>query len=245
MNHFKTQKTKNQMFSKILNIIFGVVIIILCFLLLNTCSKKEAFEKINEANKDTLNTFRDKEGLHHAEIQVLEGSISDLMKLNSKKDSTLKKLQAIVDKNTKSATILGTKTNNHGTTSTTVTYTNHTVIEVTDTTKVFRVDTIYPTYSTTWSDRWSKGAITATKDSIHRDITFFNEFEIKETLKRDHFWQEKKSIIEVKSNNPNTETIELKTFTKGGKKARPVIVFVSGVLAGVVLTTATAIYILK
>ncbi len=224
---------------KLYNILSIAIVLILFFLLFRTCESKENFEKIVEASKDSLTTWRDKNGLEHAKISVLEGSVSDLKKLNSQKDSSLRKLQAIVDKKTTMAIVLNTTTHNKGKGKTTV------IVDSSEHHIVF--DTVHQgdcppcpklTYTTTVNEPWLKGNIIATRDSFHYDLKTFNEYNIVEKREREKFWKEKTLKIEITNKNPNTSTTGIKAWVDQKPKVRRGIIFGLGVIAGTAATIA-------
>lgn len=216
---------------KLYNILSIVILFALCFIIFRTCESKENAEKINEQNKDSLVAWRDKSGIEHSKISVLEGSVGDLKKLNSQKDSSLRKLQALVGKNTTSAIVLNTATTIKGSGKTTVTSPGEHQI-IFDTVSLGDCPPRNPTYSTTINDAWLKGTIIATPDSFKYDLKSFNEFDIVETRKREKFWKEKTLKIEITNKNKNTETTGLKAWTEAHPKVRRGFIFVGGVIAG-------------
>ena len=71
----------------------------------------------------------------------------------------------------------------------------------------------YPTYATEWSDEWSKGEITASKDSIFRSVQMRNEYEVTIGKKKNGLFKDREHEVTVTNLNPNTYTDELRTFT--------------------------------
>ena len=109
------------------------------------------------------------------------------------------------------ATVASTSTSERGTT---VTEVEH------DTITIDGREYIYPVYKSEWDDEWSQGYITASKDSISRQIFVRNEFEITQGWQRDKWYKEKKPVVKIKNLNPNTETEELRSFVVEEKKKR-------------------------
>lgn len=223
---------------KYFNIIISAACIILAFLLFKSCQKNEEgenFQSMYLSSKDSLRNYIDKDGLHVSEINVLTGSMNNLKNLIAGTDSTLRRLQMVVNKNTQSATILLSATHNNGS-SGTITTGRDTIIKDS-------ITYIYPQYTTTWNEKWSKGKITANKDSIYRSFTTFNDFEMSQD------WQKQKIkgklfkrpilVSKIKNLNPNTETIDLKSFSKEAPKQRKLLTFAVGVVAG----SAATIYL--
>lgn len=229
---------------KLYNILSVVILLVLCFIVFRACESKENAEKLNEQNKDLLITWRDKAGLEHAKISVLEGSVSDLKKLNSSKDSTLRKLQALVDKKTNSAIVFNVSTTSKGKTKTNISHSgNHHIVfkpnnESVDTIKTN--NSIFeniepcplPTYYTTIDEPWVEGTIIANADSTYHDIKFKNEFNIVEKRERKYFWKEKTLKLTITNLNPNTTTTDLKVWIDKKPKFRRGFVFVTGVIVG-------------
>lgn len=220
---------------RLYNIVSIVILLVLCFIIFRTCESKENAEKINEQNKDSLTTWRDKAGLAHAKISVLEGSERDLKKLNSQKDSSLRKLQALVGKNTTSAIVLNTATTIKGKGKTTVTNPDEHHL-IFDTISLGDCPPCNPTYSTTINETWLTGTIVAKSDSTEYNLKSFTELNIVETRKREKFWKEKTLKIEVTSLNPKTQITGLKAWTEAHPKVRRGFIFVGGVVAGSVGT---------
>lgn len=214
------------------------ICIVLAFLLFKSCEKNEdadTFNKMYHAAHDSLRTYIDKDGHHIAEINVLQGSMRNLKNLIAGTDRTLRRLQTIVNKNTTSATILLSRTQNNGSTKT--------ILVPGDTVIKDSITYIYPQYTANWDEKWSKGRIIANKDSVYRDFTTFNDFELKQEWKKqkvDGKWFKKKMLVsEIKNLNPNTQTVNLKTFSKESPKQNKLLTFGLGAMAGI----ATTIYI--
>jgi hypothetical protein len=206
--------------------------IILALLLLRSCDKADDFEDLYSASQDSLHKTVNKLGQETTKTALLYGEFDNFKKITKNtQDSILKRLGEMVDKNTISAIILQNRTRERGSSST-ITTGRDTVIK-NDT--VF----IYPEYSASWSERWSKGTIKANKDSVIRDIISMNEFEIKQKWERQKFLSPKQAIIEVLNKNPNTETVNLKSFTLKPPKRNTALKIAGGIgigfLAGILL----------
>jgi len=165
-----------------------------------------------EAAQDTLSQTRNELGEQVSSIALFKADKKkDFLKMKSN-DSTIIALQKVVKEykgKLKTATVLGTSTNDNGSSSTVTDY-----------------DTIYtdtgnymsPIYKTDWEEEWSVGKIVATKDSISRNIKVKNKFELtigEEESKRGWFkkLRKKESLVTITNKNPNTVTTELRTFT--------------------------------
>lgn len=232
---------------RLYNILSIVAIFVLAWFFMQTCEGKKRAEKINEQSKDSVTIFKDKYNREHAVISVLEGSVSDLKNLNSTKDSSLKKLQALVDKKTRSAIVFNTTTHNNGSSPTTVITTtiageHHITFDANnnaiDSADINLVPCPVLTYSTEVNDTWFKGTITASKDSIRYKLKTFNEYNIKETYAREKFWKEKQGKVEITNLNPNTSTTDVKMFKLANPKLRRGFIFIAGVVVGGVGTLA-------
>ena len=225
---------------KLYNFILTIICIFLAIFLFRSCKENEENIELFNASQDTLRQSRNELNQQVTKITIMQGQVKDLKRLNSSKDSTLKKLQALVDRKTNSATVIGTVTHNSGSSGTVITF--ETPIHTHDISFSGKVcpcdslihDTIYPIYSTQWNERWSKGKIIANKDSIIRDVITFNEFSITEKWEREKWYKEKKLVLTIVNSNPQTETVELKTFRVTQKKGKKITWFSVGAIAGAV-----------
>lgn len=191
------------------------VYIILLFLIYVFVVQKEraALEtkvSLYEGAQDTLKLERNKYGQQEGEIEMLVASNEKYLLDMESRDSTIIKLQSVVKDykgKLSSASVIGVSTTSGGTTTTIIT----------------RVDTVrsplgevtvYPTYQTSWDTRWSKGFIIATKDTIQRQDSIRNEFEITQGFKkRNGLFKPRVPVVNIKNLNPNTVTNELRSFT--------------------------------
>lgn len=184
-----------------------IAVIVLAFSNMRSCTNAREFGKLYNASAGELQTSRNNLGQEKATNALLYGEVSDLKKLNAGKDSTLSRLQELVNRKTISATVFNTITSSS--------VSSATVTEVYDT--VF-IDTckalLYPRYTTNFENDWERFNITATKDSFDIDYSVFNRYEFKQEWERYGFLKTKKrAITGVLNLNPNTETKELQTFT--------------------------------
>lgn len=217
------------------------IIIALCVLLQNACNKSTQLSEMVSAANDTLHNTINKLGQEQTTTADLRGSVSDLKSLNSSKDSTIKKLQQIVDKNTSSATVLFSKTSSSSTTATVVTKINTVTVIVDrpvirhDT--VFQIDTVYkyPTYRTITKSRWDSISAVANKDSFKIDYTVYNEFDLKTEWQSQGIFKPKKCIASVLNNNPKTKTLEFKTFEFEAPKHRRWVDWLEGAGAAAII----------
>lgn len=183
-----------------------LLVAILSALLLRTCNKASDAQSNADAYRaanDTLHKTIDERGREVTETRLMLVDYNSIKHELHTADSTVRKLQALVDKNTIGATVLNTTTHDAGTTHTTVS--NSTIVTRHDT--VF----VYPTYSTTWAERWSNGSITANKDSVHRDVRMINEYDIKQSYQRNgdglsSYFRQRVPVVQVTNLNPFTTT---------------------------------------
>ena len=192
------------------NIALSVLVIatiVLAFSNMHSCTRTREFGKLYNASSGELQTSRNKLGQEKATNSILYGEVSDLKKINAGKDSTLSRLQELVNNRTISATVFSTATSSS--------VSSATVIGVFDTVFIDTCKTlIYPRYTTNFENDWERFNITATKDSFNIDYSVFNRYEFKQEWERYGFLKTKKrAVTGVLNLNPNTETKELQTFT--------------------------------
>lgn len=222
-----------------------IVCIALAIFLFRGCKENQENNDLFNASQDTLRQYRNKNNEQVTKITIMQGQVKDLRRLNSSKDSSLKKLQALVDRKTNSATIIGTVTHNTGSSGTVITFNSpgsNTPNDISLSGKTDKIcpcdslihDTIYPIYSTNWNERWSKGKIIANRDSIIRDVITFNEFSITEKWERQKWYKEKQPVMTITNSNPQTETVELKTFRVTPKKGKKLTWFGIGAVVSIV-----------
>ena len=210
-----------------------VLIIVIIALIYSGCEDQRQLKEqiaLYEASQDTLALSRNKAGQQQAEIALLVADKEkDLLKIKTQ-DSTLQKLQKVVKEykgKLRSATVAGVKTADSGATVTTII--KHDTVLVEGEQKTF------PVYKSQWNDKWSKGSITASHDSIIRDISIRNEFEITQGWKKQGFLKAKKPVVNILNLNPNTETQELRSFTVEPQKKRFSVG--AGAMYGIDITT--------
>ncbi len=187
-----------------------LLLIIVGILLFRSCKGDiDLKEQIGlyEAAQDTLHQTRNELGQQVSSIALLKAdNKKDLLRMKTD-DSTIIALQVLVKEykgKLKTATVLGTSTNDNGNSGTTTDY---------DTIYTDTGSYVSPVYKTEWEEEWSIGKIIATKDSISRDIKIKNDFEI--TVgdeKQKGLFKKKKSLVTITNKNPNTITTELRTF---------------------------------
>jgi len=192
------------------NILLASIIIIMSILYLKSCESNSFKSELIISLNDTLSITKDEKGRQKAQIGVLKfEKEKDLLEIRTK-DSSIIKLQDIVKDykgKLKAAIILGNSTSDFGSSET---------IVILDTLHLKQ----FPTYKTSWNEKWSKGTIIANKDSIHRNISFKNEFEITLGNVRNKLFRKKEFDVIVKNNNQNTYTEELRAFSVSPKSKK-------------------------
>lgn len=218
------------------NILIGVLIIVILVLIFakgcnqNKTSLEQRYgQELIEAMADTLDSFRDKENRQISYIRVLVGDKISLKDTISIRDKTIKWLMSVGDRESKATNIVVMKT------TTKLDTVTKTIIEsVFDTVFADGSILLYPTYVTEWDKKWSRGNITANKDSIKHVIEFKNEFEIWQQMdKKKGFFSKKVLKVYVRNNNPFTSTDNLRSWTV--KRKRKNFVFGVGIGYGVTI----------
>lgn len=192
-------------------------------------------KELFDASQDSLHKFRNSFGQEEIKTKLLYGTISDLKKLGSSKDSSIQKLLALVNKKNISATVLSTTTSS--------TTTSGTAVSAKDTIRKDSLVYIYPEYKfnkgDTLKNKWEQIYATANKDSFHLHYKIFNEFDITQRYEKQKIktklFKQKVAMVNVVNLNPKTETRELKSFAVAPPKQKTGIVFVAGVLAGIII----------
>lgn len=180
----------------------------------------------NKALSDTLRTYRDKENKHVAEIKVLEGSIDDLKRQITTKDSTIIWLQSVVNRKTRSATVAGITTNGSITTVPTIYY----IPIPSDSGKC---DTIYAEYRSHYEDEWITLNTIANRYSVKSDYAVRNKLEIVQEYRNNGLFKPKDFVVQIRNLNPHTETTELRSFSIPRRKPNRILWLMIGVGVGV------------
>lgn len=200
------------------NAIIGLVVAVVVLILWKGCGEISRLKEqagLYEASQDTLQQIRNQFNQQESRIALLVADNQrDLLRIKTN-DSTILHLQEVVRDykgRIRAATVLGTSTVDHGT-STTIVLSGDTVIQDS-------IVYVYPVYTTDWNDKWSKGLIRAQRDSIHREIKVRNDFEITQGWEKQGFLKQKKAVVKVVNLNPNTETREMRSFVVEQKPHR-------------------------
>lgn len=187
-----------------LEFIFGVIIIVLVLILFKINKDKKGLGHINDILQDELNFSVNRIGQQEATIKALRLQNQLQFLTIQSKDTTIKWLQRVVKDyqgELEHALVLANTTSSIGITGTVVEY---------DT--IYESNTIYPIYSTMWENKWERGCIRATRDSIYREIKISNEFEFTVGDKKTGFFK-REYLASVINLNPNTLTTELQSVT--------------------------------
>lgn len=220
---------------KVINILLIALtaLIVLCW---KMCNKKhdlqtqvETYSAANAGLEKNVNKL----GQEVTKTQLMLSDYSTIKKKLQTSDSTVKKLQQFIDKHTLSATVLNTTTHDHGS--------GHTTVSGGEVVIKHDSTFIYPVYKTQWNERWSNGAITATKDSISRNIFFMNEYDIKQSYQLNghglgKYFRQRVPMVEVVNLNPNTKTTALKSYSLQPDKRPKRRAFVIGGAIGAIIT---------
>ena len=191
-------------------IIFLLAIITVALMLLQfrTCNKVSNTQKLYEAVSDTLTTYRNERGLVESYIDLIETeSQKDFLKLHTQ-DSTIKWLKnTIKSYNGKLNTgiVANTNTTSEGGLET-ITVTQY------DTVIIDSVKYIYPEYAVDWTNEWEIGSIRANRDSIFRNISVKNKYEITIGKQKNGWFKKREQVVKLLNLNPNTTTSELRAF---------------------------------
>lgn len=195
--------------SKIIgSIIILILLIILILSIKQNKDKALELENLSNSLNDTLKIWKDKDSINYAKISLLETSkVNDFIKLQTK-DKEIKELQKEVN-NYKN------KLGSSGSVTKFRTITNVELREVTkiDTLRIVNGLDKFPEYSSEINkDGWIVGVIVANSDSIKADLKVKNDYSVIIGEERQGLFKPKKPFVEVKNNNPYSETESLRTY---------------------------------
>jgi hypothetical protein len=159
---------------KVILLVFAIIFIVL--LLMKGCKAEQQLasnETMNIALKDSLKTWKDKEGNFKANITLLENENSQYFTNWTTADSTVIKLQKLVKeyeakiKHGGSVTTIGTDANIH-------------IVAPSQTSGFTTVhDTVYANYKSDFNIKgWVWGTVSTTKDSTAVDMRFKEEIDV-------------------------------------------------------------------
>ena len=210
---------------RILNYILSVAILILLVLWQNGCHKSSQYKDMRDSMNDSLKVVRNELGQERATISALKGERASIL-LNAKtKDSTIQWLQNVVKEyegRLETAVVISNATE-------TVEVIKEVEVESIDTVYQDSLIFVYPQYKAKWSNKWEKGLILATRDSIFRDITVFNDYEITIGKEKNKWFKPREYNINVLNLNPRTTTKEVRSFALKAKPKRFVLSVQTGV----------------
>lgn len=214
---------------------FYIALIILLSVLIYTgCEGNKKNLDLLSSVTDSLHKTKDKLNREISSTKVINISYEELKAIHAKDSSSLGKLQKLVTKLTVSAAIISTATKNN--------FTSATVNLSGDTVKEDSLIYVYPRYHTYYSNKWERFNITAMRDSFKVDYKVFNDFELSQEWKRNGLFKRRTLIASIKNLNPNTETLEYKTFTVSENGRNRLRDFVTGALIGTALNQGARLY---
>ena len=201
------------MFQKIslTNIILLGVCLLFAFLYYKGCNGKDdgISQEMYEASQDSLHKVINSLGQEETKTKLLMGSVDDLKKMSSSKDSSIQRLIKLVNKKTISASVISNTTSN---TTTTATISNSKDTVRGKDSLIY----IYPEYSKRDSNKWEQIYATANKDSFTIKYKIFNEFDFQQVWEKQKvkgkLFKQKVAMAKITNLNPHTETRELKSF---------------------------------
>lgn len=181
---------------KILNIILILSCIALVFRCRNKNHKIHEQSNLIESLQSGLKTWKDKDSLDHAKIQIIETSRErDFLKIQSK-DSTITELQDLLKKS---------KINKRG--SVTVIKTS---TKVNTKTQTQVKDDIYLSHFNL--DNWVIGNTIASRDSTEINLKIKNDYSVVIGNESQGWFKKPKMFVEVTNNNPYTDIKTLRTY---------------------------------
>lgn len=223
-------------------VLFGACIL-LSFFLYKGCgdsidTSKYIPKELFDASQDSLHKSVNSLGQEETKTKLLTGSVEDLKKLSSSKDSSIQKLLKLVNKKTIGATILSNTTSNI--------ISSSTISHSKDTIRIKGNDSlvyVYPEYTLKRdSSRWEDISAKANKDSFSIHYKIFNEYNIVQhdsTIKVPGRWlKQHVQYVDVKNLNPKTKTRELKSFMLQPPKKHQGRTFLAGVGVGIITIIA-------
>lgn len=184
---------------------------LLTYALFSSYETKRELDNLLEASSADLKVWRDKDGKSTAKIeQLTTQNTSTFLKLNSK-DSTINRLQSVVEeyknklKGSGSATVVDTGTNidNKG----------QTTVNARDTVYLDNKIYIYPEYINDFNlDNWVTGSIKANRDTTEININIKDSYKVVLGSERSSLFGKRKPFALVTSENPYTEIKDLKSY---------------------------------
>ena len=203
------------MFQKIslTNIVLLGVCLLFAFLYYKGCNGKDdgISQEMYDASQDSLHKTINSLGQEETKTKLLVGSVDDLKKLSSSKDSSIQRLIKLVNKKTISASVISNTTSNT-TSSATISHARDTIRGKGKDSLIY----IYPEYTKRDSNKWEQIYAKANKDSFTINYKIFNEFAFKQEWEKQKvkgkLFKQKVAMAKITNLNPHTETRELKSF---------------------------------
>jgi hypothetical protein len=184
-------------------ILSGIIAILLTIVVIQYVSSKKdivMYQAQVRALNNTVKTYNNKFREHVAEKLVFEGTKKDLEKQLEVWKQTKPNLRAKVTGNTRSVTLLGSQT---------------TSVFSGKTDTVTLIDSIYPVYTFSKTDKWKDLKGIVGKDSFEVKVKIRDEVElITEQVGND-------IVVKAISKNPDSETTELKQISIAPKEIKP------------------------
>lgn len=219
MNQVEKQETAFVLNKKLKPIIVISGIILLILYLFRGCEAEARLtevETMNEALRDSLKTWRDKEGNFKAKITLLQTENAETFIKLTTKDEEIKKLQDLVAKNKNKLKTQGSAS----------IFTTDANIDLKSKTQIVLVDTskpCNPTYKTNFEimgtgkyekTKWVWGVVEATKDSTTIGMRFHEEIDVVLGQEKTGFLGlgKPRPFAEVTLHNPFNKVSTLKSF---------------------------------
>jgi hypothetical protein len=185
---------------------------------------------LNGVKDDTLTIIRNKLNQEVATGKVLIGTEEEFKKMDFKKDSTITRLQKLLNKHTEAAAVIDNQTIG---TADAVTFVIHDTVHLPHDSTTCSV-----TYKSHFENHWEKFDILASRDSIRMKYKVFNEYNITVNTTKEGKFLRKRIVetIQIVNLNPNTETKDLKSFESVQPVTKKMPIFGIGVGAGLILS---------
>ena len=207
-----------------------LIAIIIALILLNfsTCQTGRDYNQMYENSFGELTKERNKLNQEITKSSLIQVENEKMFLEMKSKDSTIIWLQEVVKDykgKLNSATVLSNITESKGTSTT--------IITESDTVYKDSIAYIHSTYETSYNTEWDSGYVKANKDSIFHYNMARNNYEITMGYESQGFLKKRQPFVSIKNLNPNTETLQLKTYYR--EKRRKVGWIIAGsFLAGYV-----------
>lgn len=190
-----------------------IIILILAYFLFQARGQLTEQANLNTALKDSVQTWRGKDGLNRAKIETLETSKSDEFLALASKDDAIVALQNEVRSMKRYLKKKGSVTN----------FTSETSVDTSVPTEVVDNGTPFPTYKSKFDlNGWVYGNSVATKDSTYYNLKVKNKYSLTLGVEPTGFLGlgKGKPFAQVKNLNPYSETQELKTYQVSSPKPK-------------------------